>query len=114
MCISLPVQVPLGLMLHNENKLDEMRKILEDLHKFVPTLPKEGEFTLPNGSTVPFDNTAFSEVLCGGDQLTVARMRSVKQLRLGHETVTDRFDAITPVIEDWHARVTLLVVSASL
>ena len=90
-----------------------MSKILKDLHKYVLTLPKEGELTLPNGGTVPFDNTTIWEVLCGGDQLNVIGMRSVKQLRLGHETAAERFDAITPVIEDWHVRVTLLVVSAS-
>ena len=64
-----------GVLLHNENKLDEMGKILEHLMTFVPTLPSEGELTLPNGSRIEFDNTSFSKILLGGDQLTVARVR---------------------------------------
>ena len=52
-----------------------MGKILEHLMTFVPTLPSEGELTLPNGSRIEFDNTSFSKILLGGDQLTVARVR---------------------------------------
>ncbi len=64
----------MGVLLHNENKLDEMSKILDHLMKFVPTLPKEGEIS-PDASKVTFDNTRFFKILLGGDQLTAARVR---------------------------------------
>ena len=40
------LQIPVRVLLHNENKLDEMSKILEHFMTFVPTFPKEGEITL--------------------------------------------------------------------
>ncbi len=57
-----------------------------------------------------YDNTKFFEILFGGDQLTTARACGVKALRLGHETAHDRLDGLFPIVEDWHARVTLLKV----
>ena len=38
----------------------------------VPTLPADGHKVLPNGSILEFDNTQFSQVFIGGDQLTTA------------------------------------------
>ena len=70
------MQVPLGVQLRNENKLEDMGKILEELHiKYVPTNRLKGEPTIPNGHTIPIDNTQFFQTLLGGDQLTVARVR---------------------------------------
>ena len=49
-------------MLLNENKLDEMSKIMEGFHTYVPpTLAGEGELSLPNGATLTFDDTSFFE-----------------------------------------------------
>ncbi len=102
-------------MLLNENKLDEMSKIMEEFHKrYIPTHASEGELTLPNGATLSFDNTSFFEILFGGDQLTVARAKGVKNLRLGHETALDRLDGLIPIVEDWHAGVILLEVCVQL
>ena len=30
------IQIPLGIFLKNENKLDEMADIIDELHKYVP------------------------------------------------------------------------------
>ena len=98
-------------MLQNENKLDEMSKIMEALHKYVPTKVSEGQLLLPNGCTLPYDNTSFFEILLGGDQLTVARAAGVQDLRKGHEMALERLEGLTPVVEDWHTRVILLEVS---
>ena len=98
-------------MLQNENKLDEMSKIMDVLHKYVPTKASEGQLHLPNGATLPYDNTTFFEILLGGDQLTVARAAGVQDLRKGHETALERLEGLTPVVEDWHTRVILLEVS---
>jgi len=90
--------------------LDEMSNIMEVLHKYVPTHASEGQFALPNGSTLSYDNTTFFEILLGGDQLTVVHVSGVQSLRIGHETAMDRLEGLVPVVEDWHARVILLEV----
>ena len=54
-------QIPLGVLLHDENKLDEMRKILHYYMKIVPTLKAEKLVSLPNGSG--FDSTQFFSIL---------------------------------------------------
>lgn len=103
------MQVPLGVQLQNENKLEDMGKILEELHiKYVPTNRSKGELALPNGHTIPIDNTQFFQTLLGGDQLTVAlRVRETVGLRRRHDKPLDHLDEIVPVVEDWHARMTL-------
>ena len=53
------MKVPLGVLLHNENKLDEMAKILTHYMKLVPTVEAEGHRRLPNGSVLDFDDTRF-------------------------------------------------------
>ena len=49
----------MGVLLYNENKLDEMSKILEHFMQFVATVPKEGRVLLPNGSFLDYDDTRF-------------------------------------------------------
>lgn len=104
-------KVPLGVNFHNENKLDEMCCIMESLQQYVPQKSGRSSLTLPNGETMTVDRTQFSPVLFGGDQLTVARARGARNLRLNHDDAIDRFEGIIPVVEDWHARVHLLEVS---
>lgn len=104
-------KVPLGVNFHNENKLDEMCCIMESLQHYVPQKSGRSSLTLPNGETMTVDRTQFSPVLFGGDQLTAARARGARNLRLNHDDVIDRFKGIIPVVEDRHARVHLLEVS---
>ena len=99
------------MLLLNENKLDEMSEILDMYMHRVPTEPSEGLMTLPNGEIILVNNTAFFNVLFGGDQLTVARIRGAQALRDTHEDPEDRFEGITAVVEDWHSRMTLMKVS---
>lgn len=63
--------MPLGVLLHNENKLDEMSHVLDHYMQFVPRVEANGFLLLRNGHTVPFDDTRFNTKLLGGDQLTV-------------------------------------------
>ena len=105
------MKVPLGVLLHNENKLDEMAKILTHYMKLVPTVEAEGHRKLPNGSVLDFDDTRFFSVLFGGDQLTVARIRGTQIHRDTHDKCVDRFEGVVPVVEDWHSRMTLMKVS---
>lgn len=87
-----------------------MCKILEHCVKFVPTRPAEGKYILPNGSILDFDDTRFFKILLGGDQLTVARVRGAQALRMSQDKAKDRLEGIVPVVEDWHARMTLMKV----
>lgn len=84
---------------------------MEKLHDYVPTAAAEGTYSLPNGEQITFDDTKFHEVLFGGDQLTVARARGAQALRSTHDSAVSRLDGLIPVVEDWHARMTLMKVS---
>ena len=46
--------------------------------------------------------------LLGGDQLRVSRCRSAKMARCNEDIPEERFDDFIPVVEDWHARLTLM------
>ena len=98
------------MLLHDENKLDEMGKILSHYMTLVPTMVLEQELSLPNGAVVDIDNTQFFPILFGGDQLTVARMRGTQALRDTHDNPVDRLQGVVTVIEDWHARMALMKV----
>lgn len=100
--------------MHNENKLDEMGKILDFYMKLVPTLKCEQHVSLPNGGVLDTDNTQFFSILFGGDQLTAARIRGTQALRDTHDSAVDRCEGIIPVVEDWHSRMTLMKVCAPL
>ena len=102
--------MPLGVQLLNENKIDEMAKIMENLQTYVPMKKQTGTMLLPNGSTLEFDDSKTFTLLFGGDQLTVARARAAAALRSNHETVCDWLEGWQLVVEDWHARLTLMKV----
>lgn len=98
------------MLLYDENKLDEMGKILDHYMKLVPTLKADQHVFLSNGSVIDIDNTQFFPIYFGGDQLTVARMHGIQALRDTHDTPLDRCEGVTPVIENWHARMALMKV----
>ena len=102
--------MPLGVLLHDENKLDEMGKILDYYMKLVPALRCEQHVSLPNGGVIDTDNTQFFSILFGGDQLTVARICGTQALRDTHDSVVDRCEGIIPVVEDWHSCMILMKV----
>ena len=93
--------MPLGVILQNENKVDGMCAIMDELHKYVPKILKH------QGST---EEDRLYQVLAGGDQVTVVRARSAIGIRRTHDTNTEKLKGIVPVVEDWHARLTLLQV----
>ena len=83
---------------------------MTEFHKYVPMLESTGHLRLPNGSILDYDNSRFFSILFGGDQLTVARARSAQSLRATHDSAKERLEGLHPVIEDWHARMTLMKV----
>ena len=107
------VQIPLGVLLFDENKLDEMGKILAHYMKLVPTVEATGHLQLSNGSILDFDDTRFYSILFGGDQLTVAGIRGTQALRDTQDKAVDRLEGVTAVVEEWHVRMTLMKVSES-
>ena len=72
--IIIIMQIPLGVLLLNENEFDKMSQILT---KLAPTFPAEGHHVLPNGSVINFNDTRFFSILFGGDQLTVACIHGI-------------------------------------
>jgi hypothetical protein len=102
----------MGVLLHDENKLNEMSKILAHFMQFVPMISKEGELTLPNGGKLSFDDTEYFKILFGGDQLTAARIRGTQALRVTEDEAVDRLEGLIPVAEDWHSRMALVDVSS--
>ena len=87
----------------NENKHSEMIDIMHTLHQYVPIISEESE-----GAPC---RSAVHKVLFGGDQLTAARARGCRDLRLNSDTITGQLQGLLPVAEDWHTSVTLLSVS---
>ena len=104
-------KVPLGVILLNENKIDEMCQIMDILHKYVPRFNTKETILLPNGEEYSFDTDNLFKILVGGDQLTVTRARSSIGIRRTHTTNTEKLHGLIPVVEDWHTRLTLMQVS---
>ena len=44
--------------------------------------------------------------MIGGDQLTVARICGTQALCDTHDKAFDRLEGLTPIVEDWHTRMT--------
>lgn len=102
--------MPLGVQLHNENKLTEMTQILLALNKYVPADHTE--------QTIELDETTFTEPetkvwrrMLYGDQLTIARVRGAAALHSLHKTKLDRLEGYVPATSDWHTRLCLVTVS---
>ncbi|KAL5475126.1 hypothetical protein EMCRGX_G027185 [Ephydatia muelleri] len=75
--------VPLGVLLKNENVLNDMVDILDELHNHIPL---------------------------GGDQLTVARIRGSQRVEFNAENGDERLEGFFPVIEDWHTKMCFMEV----
>ena len=82
-----------------------------EFHKYVPNHASERNITLPDGHTRNFDNTWFHKLLVGDDQLIVARVRGATTLRSMHSKSIHRLSGVTPVVDDWHARMILMKVN---
>ena len=103
--------MPLGVLDLNENKVDEMIKIMEFLHKYVPSRSKEVVYTFSDSEEAECTETNFHHIVCGGDQLKVARERAAKLVRHHSESSIDRLSGLVPCVEDWHANQVFVKVS---
>ena len=98
----------MGVILKNENILEEMIDILLQLHCYVPT--KHGSIIDP-GSGTEVSRDVVHKILFGGDQLTRKRAESAKEGRRNSITAPTKLDGFVPVCEDWHAKKIFLEVS---
>ena len=105
--------MPLGVLLLNENRIDEMCQIIDRLQKFVPTILNKEFVVLPDGTVHEYDNIEMHEILLGGDQLTCARARGTMAVRGTHENVKDGLKGVVPVSEDWHTRLRYMYLHVS-
>ena len=101
-------QIPLGVLLKNEVKHENMVSIMDHYQEYVPTKSTKELYSDPN-SDETIDE--FHHILFGGDQLTAERARGSKKIRSNAERGVERFEGLQPVVEDWHTRVALLKVS---
>ena len=86
------IQVPLGVILKDENVGSEMIEILDTLHQYIP-----------EESTS--DGRKFLErCLLGGDQLTCERARNAQRHRQDGKEALERLEGFVPVAEDWHMK----------
>ena len=103
-------QVPLSVLMRNENKLDQMCPILDDLQKYCPSHITESEIDLPDGSSIKHRQVKMYEIGFGSDQWTCERIRGAQGLRRNHDCTDHKLNGFVPFVEDWHARLTLVTV----
>ena len=104
-------QVPLGVINLNENKIDEMARIMDQIHRYVPTQTNNVTITFADaGETLTYTEYNFHPICCSGDQLTAARERTAQSVRHHSENELDRLEGLVPVVDDWHTNMTLVKV----
>lgn len=81
------MQIPLGVLPKDENKLEDMVCILEHIHGYVPTVEQERTIQdTRTGETSVVKEQLLHQVILAGDQLTVARARSCQRGRGNSDT----------------------------
>jgi len=111
-CASL-LQVPLGVIHQNESKVDEMSTMMDILHKYVPTKVEFSDDPFEDFDIEDCEEHKFHRLLLGSDQLTVARSRTSIAILADHDFKKEHLEGLLPVVEDWHAKQTLLKVSTA-
>ena len=108
------IQVPLGILMKNENKTDQMVDILSHLHQYIPLKSATKIVQVPGTNdreVIKMEN--IHHVLLGGDQLTAERIRGAQNMRKNSTHAAGRLEGFIPVTEDWHAKVCFLQVMST-
>lgn len=85
-----------------------MIKILQHVHQYVPTVEQEEKIFIPSQEQyVLKSNTVQHQILFGGDQLTVARVRGAQIAMSNSNNSVKKLQGLIPVIQDWHTEVIL-------
>jgi len=96
----------------NENKQEDMISILEHLTKYVPFVTTEDAvFDEKSNTMVPLIDHHIHDLLLGGDQLTVERVRGAQRTRDNANKKLESLQSFKGVVEDWHSGVALMKVS---
>ena len=104
--------IQLGIILKNENKLDEMVNILEHFTSMFPHyVEKRKLIYLVLKSKCQSQVDDFHQILLGGDQLTVACIRGAQRIRANSESASGCLQGFVPMVEDWHAKQCFMGVS---
>ena len=88
--------------------------ILEHLQRYVPTARQETKHQITSTEEETICLERFHRVLLGGDQLTVARVRSCQRGRANSDSAVNRFNGLLPIAEDWHTGVTVILLTVSI
>ena len=103
------VQVPLGVLLKNENKGDDIVDIVTLLHQYVPVIVNTIRFEVPGfGEEVEVKKSKMRKILFGGDQLTAVRARSAVRAKMNSTSAASPLQGIIPCAEDWHVKLNFL------
>ena len=84
-------------MPNNEMKTDELIGVLENYHKYIPTV--DGKL---------------QQVCFGGDQLTAARVWQAQQVHVNSTDTASALRGVVPFVCDWHAKVSVCIHEALL
>lgn len=106
------LQVPLGVLIKNENKYEDMISIMEHNHQYVPTTTTNMEIKFPvlSEKLKMEKKKKFHTLLFGGDQLTAKRARGSQMIRCNSIISTQQINGLLPTAEDWHAKLCFLEV----
>lgn len=85
-----------------------MVDIVTHLHQYVPCVMYMRKHTLSSGETVEEETASIHRLLLGGDQLTAARIRSAKKVKMNSESPVKRLEGIISTAEDWHTKTNFL------
>ena len=90
-----------------------MLQIMDNLHNYVPVKSTDEEIDI-SGSKLIVKREVLHQILCGGDQLTVSRLRGCQLIRMNSVSESTKLSGLLPVAEDWHTKVILLEVTSAL
>ena len=95
------MQVPLGIVMKNENKTDEMVQILSQLHQYVPMKREKMAMHVPcTGDIEEVYSESLHHLLVSGDQLTAERVRGAQSLRRNSTTAAGCLNGFLPVSKE--------------
>ena len=86
-----------------------MIEILTVLHKYVPLVQKECQVSVGEDTDM-VSEAAIPNIFLEGDQLSQARARTALKIKHNGENPSTRLEGLIPVVEDWHAKLTLFEV----
>ena len=91
-------QVPLGVLMKDENRSGDMMDVMDHYHQYVPSRE--------DGTPIP--------VIFFGDGLSCERAVSAKRGRLNTPTAWTRLEGLEPAVQEWHCRMHLMEVDGLL